>query len=184
MKQKAEKRNLRFVAGIFPFGIDGRGKLVAADEFLEVANDGAAGDVELPGEDGNVGAMRRWPEEFAETGLTAKSIGGAAEKFLGIDAFRAFKSLELAEGFAFAAFSKGNFDGFCEFVDVERFRKAIVRAARPLKREKTLGRFQGAGNDDDGHVRREFLEFGQEIEAKFALVENVIKNHEMRGFAG
>ena len=43
--------------GVFPFGIDFRFEFVAADEFLEVADDSAPGDTELPRQSGNVGAL-------------------------------------------------------------------------------------------------------------------------------
>jgi hypothetical protein len=42
---------------VFPFGIDFGFELAAADEFLEVADDGAAGDPEFAGQRRNVRAL-------------------------------------------------------------------------------------------------------------------------------
>src|SRR4051812_250371 len=93
-----------FLRRIFPFRIDLGLELAAADEFLQIANDGPSRDTELPGKGGDVRTVLGFLHEFANPVLSAETIGGAAEQFLRIDAAGAFKGFKLFHDFLFAAF--------------------------------------------------------------------------------
>lgn len=172
------------VAGLFPFGEDFRLEFASANEFLEVADDGAAGDAELTGEGGDVGACFAVGDAAAYFGLAAEAICAAAEEEFGVNAFGSFESFEAFEDFGFAAFFEGSLDGFLEFAEVDRFVDGVVGAARTLESAHLLLHFEGAADEDDGNVGNEFLEFGKIIETVFASVENVVEHDEVGLFLG
>jgi len=171
--------DLLFFQRIFPIRIDFRFELPAADEFLEVADDGASGDAELTGKGGDIGAVFGLAEAFADSVLSAEAVGGAAEEFLGVDAMGAFEGFELSDGFGLPAFFEGDFDGFFQGVDVDGFGQAEVSASRALEGFHLLADFECAGDDDDGDEGEEFFEFGEEVEAEFAFGKDVIEDEEV-----
>ena len=59
------------VVGLFPLGINFGLKLTAPDQFLEIANNGATGNIELASEGRDVGAI------LIEEGLAVPFICGA-----------------------------------------------------------------------------------------------------------
>src|SRR5207248_1630573 len=137
-------------------------ELAAADEFLEIANNGAARDVELPGQRRDVGALTRFSERFANAILTTQPIGGPAEEIESVNAPGAFERLKLAHGFLFAALFQGSRDSAFKRVNIHRFGQAVVGAARTLQRLKLLMDFQGAGNNYNWNEGKKLFEFGKE----------------------
>ena len=83
------------------------------------------------------------------------------------------------DDFGFAAFLQCGDDGVLKFHYVHGFGNAVMRAARALEGFELLGDFEGAGDDDDGDVRQEVAEFGEEIEALFAVVQNMVEDDEV-----
>src|SRR6185436_4171101 len=79
------------IAGLFPLRENFGLQFAAADEFLQIANDGAAGDAKFAGERGNVRARFGISDAAANFDLATEAIGGAAEKKFGVDAFAAFE---------------------------------------------------------------------------------------------
>ena len=96
---------------LFPLGIDLGFELAAADQFLQVADDGAAGHAELAGEGGDVGALAGLADDLQDAVLAAEAVGRAAEEIEGVNAVGAFEGLELADGLVLAAFLEGGLDG-------------------------------------------------------------------------
>ena len=82
------------VAGLFPFRKNFGLQFAAADEFLQIANDGAARDAKFAGKRGDIRARFGIGDAAANFGLAAETIGGAAEKKFGVDAFAAFQRFE------------------------------------------------------------------------------------------
>jgi len=170
--------------GLLPFGEDLGGDFAAADEFLEVADDGAAGDAELAGEGGDVGAVFGVGDEAADFGLAAEAVGGAAEEEFGVDALGAFEGFKAAEDFGFAAFFEGGGDGFAEEFEVDGLVDDVVGAAGALEGAHLLVDFERAGNNDDGDMGEEFLEAGEEFEAEIALGKDVVEDDGAGGVLG
>ena len=111
--------------------------------------------------------------------MAAEAVGGATEKKFGIDAFATFERLETFQDFGFAAFFERDFDGFFEFVEINRFVDRVMGAARALERHHLLLNFERAADEYNRNMRDEFFQFGQIIEAVFAFVEDVIENDEV-----
>src|SRR5437762_3104710 len=88
--------SLLLVAAL-PFGIDFGGKFSAANQLLQVADDGAPGDFELAGQRGNVRPLVGRRQHLADLRLPAQAIGRATEQFLDIHALGAFQRLELSD---------------------------------------------------------------------------------------
>ena len=126
-------------AGLFPVRIHFGFELAAADEFLEVADDGAAGDAEFAGEGGDVGPLAGLADDLPDPVLPAEAVGRAAEQVEGVNAVGAFEGFELPDGFMLAAFLEGGLDGAFERADVQRLGEAVVGAARPLERLAVAG---------------------------------------------
>src|ERR1039457_7123901 len=120
---------LLFFGRILPLRIDFGFEEAAANQFLEVADDGAAGHAKLAGEGGDVGTFTGFADDVPDAVLPAESVGRAAEQVEGVDAMRTFERLELADGLTLAAFFEGRLDGAFEGADVHRLRKAIMGAA-------------------------------------------------------
>ena len=74
------------------------------------------------------------------------------------------------------AFLQGSCDGLLEFVDVQRFGEDVMSAARALQCADLLADFQGARDDDDRDEGEEFFKLRQEVQAKFAIGQNVVEN--------
>ena len=175
---------LIFLGRVFPLGIDFGFELAAANQFLKVADNGAAGDTKLAGEGGDVGPLAGFADDFADVVLAAEAVGRAAEQVEGVDAVGAFEGLELADGFMLAAFFEGGLDGAFEGADVHRLGEAVMGAAGSLERLHLLVHFQGARDDDDGHKRQQLLELGQEIQAELALRQDVVKDQHVGRVGG
>src|ERR1035441_1386083 len=134
---------LVFLGRVFPLGIDFGFELAAADQFLKVADDGAAGDTKLAGEGRDVGPLAGFADDFPDAILPAEAVGRAAEQVEGVDAVGAFEGLELADGFTLAAFFKGGLDGAFEGADVHRLGEAVMGATGPLERLRSEERRVG-----------------------------------------
>jgi len=133
-----------FFGGVFPLGIDFGFELAAADEFLEVADDGATGDFEFAGESGDVGALAGLADDVQDPILAAEAVSGTAEEIEGVNAVGAFEGFELADGLMLAAFLEGYLDGAFESANVQRFGETVMSAAWSLKGSQLLMHFQGA----------------------------------------
>src|ERR1035437_5043954 len=145
---------LVFLGRLFPLGIDFGFELTAANQFLKVANNGAAGNTKLAGQRGDVGPLAGFADEVMDAVLAAEAVGGAAEQIEGVDAVGAFEGLELADGLTLAAFFEGGLDRALEDADVHRFRKAIMGAAGSLEGLHLLVYFQGARDNNNGDKRQ------------------------------
>src|SRR5262245_47603739 len=66
--------------GLLPFWKNFRGDFTAADEFLQIANDGAPSDAELAGQCRDIGPGFGIGDQAANFGLAAQAIGGTAEE--------------------------------------------------------------------------------------------------------
>src|SRR5215467_2755514 len=118
------------VVGLFPLGINFGLKLTAPDQFLEIANNGATGNIELASEGRDVGAIVGFADQLTNAALTCQAIRGAAEEIESINSMRALQGLELADGLALATLSEGSFDNTFKSVDIDRFGEAIMGPAR------------------------------------------------------
>src|SRR5436189_3735240 len=168
------------LVAVLPFGIDFGGKFSAANQLLQVSDDGAPGDFELAGQRGNVRALVGRREHLADLSLPAQAIGRATEQFLDIHALGAFQRLELSDNLRFATFLEGGLDRASQFVQIERFGDAVVGAARSLERGHLLMNLQRAGNHNDRHVGHQFLQLAQVVQTQFAVGQDVIEEDQVR----
>src|SRR5437867_7511520 len=121
---------VRLVA--LPAGIDLGREFAAANQFLQVADDGSARDLELPRERGNVRALFPGGELLPDLSLSAEPVGRTAEQILHVHAPGALESLELADDLGLTALGEGDFDGALQFDQIDRFGNAIMGPSRPL----------------------------------------------------
>ncbi|OQB89393.1 MAG: hypothetical protein BWX84_02436 [Verrucomicrobia bacterium ADurb.Bin118] len=107
--------------------------------------------------------------------LPAQPVSRAAEEVQRIHPLRTFQGFKLADHFPVAAFLQRSGDRAFEFMHVHRFGQAVVRAARALQRLQLLLHLERAGDDDDGHMRQQFLERGQKTQTQLTRGQNVVE---------
>ena len=124
--------------------------------------------------------------------LTTEAVGGSAQQFLRVQALGSLERFELPDDLRLAALRERGLNRASQLIQVRRFGDAVMRPPRPLQRMDLLVRFQSAGNDNDWHVRQQFLELAQIIQAKFSLRQDMVEDDEVwralsegsEGFAG
>lgn len=151
---------------------------------MEIADDGASGDVEAAGEGGDVGAGGGIADEAEDFVLAAEAVGGPAEEVLDVGPAGAFEGFEGADDFGLAAFVEGGADGGEQVVEVDGFGEAEVGAAWSLEGFDLFADIHGAADDDDGDVGHGFLEFGEVVEAEVAVVEDMVEDDDVGGGFG
>jgi hypothetical protein len=65
---------LLFLGRVFPLGIDFGFELAATNQFLKVADNGAAGNAKLAGEGGDVGPLAGLADEVVNAILPAEAV--------------------------------------------------------------------------------------------------------------
>src|SRR5689334_7717318 len=105
MQKRSVRRGL--VLRLFPFRINVRLQLSAADKLLEIADDGASSDPEVAGQGRNIGPVVGFGQQLTNGVLAAQPVCGTAEEVQRINPMRALQGLKLAHYFVLAAFGKG-----------------------------------------------------------------------------
>lgn len=151
---------------------------------MQIADDGASGDVEPAGEGGDVGARRGVADQSEDFVLPAETVGGAAEQIVNIGAAGTFEGFKGPHDFGFAALVEGSAEGVPEVVEIDRFGETEVGAARSLEGFDLFPDVHGPTDYDHGDVGHGFFQFGEVIEAEVAVVEDVVEDDDVRSGLG